>query len=427
MNSLGSIADILKKPIVKISSLNGVSVIVRMIGGLVASKAIAEFLGAGGLAILGNLRNFMTYVESFATLGMQNGIIKYTAENEKEEEKLYTMLGTVFITLFGTILVLSAVLALFSDSLSRWIFTGDIQYAWIFKVLAFSLPWYVGSLLFMYILNGLGRYKQVILLNIYGNIAGVFLSVFLMWKFQTDGALLGIILYQAVFFLFSFYTVWKRFDRFAFLKLRYFDFAILRDLFSYSLMTLVGSILMPFVFLTIRNNLMQNYSPDTAGHWEAMNRLSNFYMMFASTMLTVYFLPKLSTSQTIEETKSVFWSYYKSILPLFAIGLLVIYLLRHFIIRLIFTEDFMPVADLFAWQLLGDFLKVGSLILGYQFFAKKLTKAFLVTEILSFTILCFSSMWLMELYGVQGVVMAHAVTYFMYWVVLAIYFRKELF
>jgi O-antigen/teichoic acid export membrane protein len=423
---LNSIADIVKKPIVRISSLNGVSVLVRILGGLIASKAIAEFIGAGGLAVVGNLRNFMTYIDTFSTLGMQNGVIKYTAENEKDEEKLYTMLGTVFISILAVILVLSAILIVFADSLSRLVFTQDNQYAWVFKVLAFSLPWYAGSLLFMYVLNGLGKYRQVIWLNISGNIAGVALSALLMWKFQINGALFGIILYQAVFFMISFYSVWKRFDRFAFLKLKYFDFSILRNLFSYSLMTVVGSMLFPVVFISIRNNLISNYSPDTAGHWEAMNRLSTFYMMFASTMLTVYFLPKLSTSQTIKETKAVFLSYYKSILPLFAIGLIAIYLLRHIIIRLIFTEDFMPMADLFAWQLTGDFLKVGSLILGYEFFAKKLTKAFLVTEFISFTILYISSTYFMEVYGVQGAVMAHAFTYFVYWIVLLVYFRKKI-
>jgi PST family polysaccharide transporter len=86
----------------------------------------------------------------------------------------------------------------------------------------------------------------------------------------------------------------------------------------------------------------------------------------------------------------------------------------------------MPMADLFAWQLTGDFLKVGSLILGYEFFAKKLTKAFLVTEFISFTILYISSTYFMEVYGVQGAVMAHAFTYFVYWIVLLVYFRKKI-
>lgn len=423
---MSTITDILKKPIVKISSLNGVSVLVRILGGLITSKVIAEFIGAGGLAVVGNLRNFLTSIESFSTLGMQNGIIKYTAENENDQQKLYTILSTVFLSLLGVILVISTLLLALSGYWSQWIFGDYDQYAWVFKVIAFSLPWYTGSLVFMYILNGLGKYKQVIWLNISGNVLGVLLSALLMWKFQTNGALLGLILFQALFFILSFYSIWTRFPGFTFLKIKYFDYSILRSLFSYSLMSIVSALLGPIIYMSIRTNLMKNYSPDTAGHWEAMNRLSSFYMIFATTMLTIYFLPKLSMAQSRKETKKVFWSYYKSILPLFAVGLVVIYILRDFIIRLVFKEDFMPMSELFIWQLLGDFLKVGSLILGYQFFAKKLTKAFIITEIASFIILYISSTLLIQKYGVSGAVMGHVVTYFIYWIVLSVYFRKEL-
>lgn len=400
--------------------------LVRILGGLITSKITAEFIGAGGMAIVGNLRNFMTYIESFSTLGMQNGVIKYTAENEKDEEKLYTMLSTVFISILVAILFLSVLLIMFSENLSLWIFTGDNQYSWIFKVLAFALPWYTGSFVFMYVINGLGKYKQIILLNIYSNIVGVFLTAFLMWKFQTNGALLGLVFYQAFFFLLSFLIIWKRFSRFAFLKLKYFDFSILRNLFSYSLMTIFGTMLSPLIFLAIRNNLIRNYSLDTAGHWDAMNRLSNFYMMFVSTMLTIYFLPKLSMAQSAKETKAVFWSYYKSMLPLFVLGMFVMYVFRSFIVRVVFKEDFMPVTELFAWQLLGDFFKVGSLILGYQFFAKKLTKAFIITDFCSYSIMFISSFYFIDIYGVKGAVMGHCLTYAIYWIVLAIYFRKEI-
>ena len=92
----------------------------------------------------------------------------------------------------------------------------------------------------------------------------------------------------------------------------------------------------------------------------------------------------------------------------------------------LFTKEFMPVSELFVWQLIGDFFKALSLILGYQFFAKKLTKAFIITEILSLTILWFSSTYLLSIYGIEGIVIAHAFTFFMYFVVLGIYFRKYL-
>lgn len=425
---MGVLSKIIKQPVVKIFSLNGISVIIRILGGLVTSKAIAAYIGAGGLAVVGNFRNFLTPVEAYSTLGMQNGIIKYTAESQKENQKLYAILSTVFFSITGVVIVLSTLLLCFAEHISHLVFeTVNDNYGWLFKVLAFSLPWYAGSLIFMALLNGLGAYKKVIWLNISGNILGVCLSVLLMWKFQTNGALLGLVLFQTLFFVISFYNIWQQFPGLPFLNLKYFDFKILKGLLSFSFMSLITAIISPLIYLSIRTNLISNYSPDTAGHWEAVNRLAGFYLMFATTMLSIYFLPKLSLAQSRTETRKVFYDYYKSMLPLFGLGLIVLYLLREFVVLVIFEREFLPMTELFFWQLLGDFFKVGSLILGYQFFAKKLTKAFLVTEIVSSIILYISCTLLIKDYGAKGAVMGYALTYFLYWIVLAVYFRKDLF
>lgn len=417
---------ILNKPIVKIFSLNSVSVLVRILGGLATSKAIAEYVGAGGLAIVGNLRNFLTILEAYSTLGMQNGVIKYTAENQQDEQKLYTTLSTVFFTIVSVVFIISLLLFTLSGNFSEWVFkTEGDEYTWMFKVLALSLPWYTFSLVFMAVLNGLGNYKKVIGLNISGNVLGVCLSVFLMWKFKTNGALLGLILFQTLFFILAFYNIWRRFPGLPFLRFKYFDRKVLKNLLSFSLMSLVTAFLGPLIYYSIRSNLMVNFSLDTAGHWEAVNRLSSYYMMFASTMLSIYFLPKLSQAQNPAETRKIFGNYYKSMLPLFGVGLIVLYLLRNLVVLIVFKREFLPMTELFLWQLIGDFFKVGSLILGYQFFAKKLTKAFIITELLSYSILYFSSIFFIQNYGVKGAVMAHALTYCIYWIVLAVYFRKK--
>jgi PST family polysaccharide transporter len=150
-------------------------------------------------------------------------------------------------------------------------------------------------------------------------------------------------------------------------------------------------------------------------------------MLFVTTILTVYFLPKLAVAKNNLETKRVFWSYFKSILPVFIIVLAVLYFLRFFIVNLLFTNAFLPVATLFFWQLAGDVLKVASLILGYQFFAKKLTLAFIISELFSLLVLYFLSVYLVNLFGIQGVVMAQAFDNFIYLLVLVVYFRKSLF
>ncbi|MEL1244126.1 O-antigen translocase [Flavobacterium sp. DGU11] len=418
------IKNILKTPLFKITSLNSASVLVRIAGGLLASKMIALFIGPAGMALTGNLRNFLTGLDSFSTLGFQNGIIKYTAENSKDNVKLYRTLATIFISIFFTILLLSAILLLLSGYWEEWIF-GTGEYVWVFKVLAFSLPWYTGNLIFMAVLNGLGKYKQVIGINIWGNAAGVILSAFLIWKLGVTGAFLGLILYPALLFLFSFYLLYRTFPRFPFLRWRYFDYSILRGLLSYSQMALVSAVFGPVVYLSIRNNLMDNFSPNEAGLWESISRISTFYLMFVTTLLTVYFLPNLSMSKSNIETRTVFRKYYKGIVPVFVLGLAAIYFLRYFIIRILFSAEFLPMEKLFFWQLLGDFFKVCSLILGYELFAKKLTRTFIITEIMSFVVLYFSSKYLISIYGSEGAVMAHAFTYFVYLAVLVVYFRKK--
>jgi PST family polysaccharide transporter len=82
---------------------------------------------------------------------------------------------------------------------------------------------------------------------------------------------------------------------------------------------------------------------------------------------------------------------------------------------------------LFFWQLIGDAFKAMSLILGYQFFAKKMTKAFIMTELFSLTVLWVSSTYFISVFGIEGVVIAHTITYFVYFLTLLFYFRKSVF
>ena len=95
-------------------------------------------------------------------------------------------------------------------------------------------------------------------------------------------------------------------------------------------------------------------------------------------------MPKLAVAKNNQETKNVFWRYYKNIFPLIIIGLTAIYFCRFFIVKILFTNEFLPVTTLFFWQLLGDLLKMASWILGYQFFAKKLTVLLLLQSCFHF-------------------------------------------
>lgn len=189
-------------------------------------------------------------------------------------------------------------------------------------------------------------------------------------------------------------------------------------------MALFSSILTPIVYIFIRKLIIASQSIEAAGYYEAMSRISSFYMMFISTLVSLYYLPELSKTVSLQENKSLVRQFYKTIFPVFSIGLIVIYFLKDIVILVLFTKDFSAVSNLFFWQLLGDFFRAAALILAIQFFAKKLVRPYFITEIISFIILIISSYLGVQYFGTEGAVMAYAVTYFLYFVVMGIYFRK---
>ena len=421
------IKKITQTQLFKISSLNSLSVIFKIGIGLITSKLLAVFVGPSGMALVGNLRNFLTSLESISTLGFQNGIIKYTAENEKNENQLTKIIATVFISLLAIVTVLSGVLFFFATFWNKVIFGNNFDYVIIFKVSALALPWYAISVFMLAVINGLGQFKKVIWINITGNAVGLLVSIGMILQYETLGALLSLVISPALMFFVMFYFINKEINFFKTIRLHQYDFQIIKNLSSYSLMAFVSSVLGPLVFLVIRKNVIEIVGLEQAGFWETITRISTYYMLFVTTILSVYFLPKLAVAQNNLETKKVFWSFYKMILPVFIVGLVIVYFLRFFIVNLLFTNAFLPVTTLFFWQLTGDVLKVASLILGYQFFAKKLTVAFMISELFSLTVLYLSSLYFINEFGIQGIVMAQAFDNFVYLVVLCVYFRKSLF
>ncbi|WP_158847670.1 hypothetical protein [Algibacter sp. L1A34] len=70
--------------LIAVASINSISVLVRLISGFIVSKFMAIFIGPSGMAISGNLSNFMQSMQSLSALGVKNGVIKYVAETHRD-------------------------------------------------------------------------------------------------------------------------------------------------------------------------------------------------------------------------------------------------------------------------------------------------------------------------------------------------------
>lgn len=410
----------------KISSLNSLAILLKIGFGLIVSKVLAVYVGPVGMALVGNLRNFQTSLESFATVGFQNGIVKYTAQYKDEEVKFKKLISTVSLTISLFILLLGIGLFIFKKSISAYLFNAQTDGEFVVKAIIFSLPFYGFSLFFTSLINGLEKYKKVVYINIIGNIIGFVFSVLLVVNFQLIGALLTMILAPTTTFFVAVYFVFKEIRFFHFIQLKSFDKSILKNLSSYSAMALFSAITGPMIFIFLRNHLINTAGIDVAGYWESMSRISSYYMLFVSSLMSIYFLPKLAISNELE-IKSIFREYFKTIVPIFFIGIILIYFCRNWIILLLFTKEFQPVSELFFWQLLGDFFKVCSWILALHFLAKRQTLAYFVTEIFSYSILMTIGYFAIQMLNAEGAVLAHFITYLAYFCLLLFWFRKTIF
>ncbi|MCP4051746.1 MAG: O-antigen translocase [Mesoflavibacter sp.] len=413
--------------LLKVASLNSVSVIVKIIAGFLTSKFMAIFIGAEGMALVGNLRNFVGSVQSISILGLYKGVVKYIAQHKRDRTELSKILSTVFYLGFISTFVLSFLIYYNAEYINDTVFKAYNNYTYIIKILALALPFYALNMLAFAIMNGFSKYKYLIVFNIFGQVLGAVITILLIWKDRIDGALIAVAIAESIIFLITLVGIINRQNLAPLIKASKFSVKLAKKLSTYSGMAIFSAIILPIITLFIRNYIIDNVGIEDAGYWEAMNRISKYYLMFVSTLLSLYILPRFSEIDNIKDFRKEVFNFYKTIIPIFGIGLILIYFLRHFIVLIVLTDEFQPVEDLFFWQLLGDFIKVLSIVIAYQFLAKRMFWHYIITEAFSVTTLYFTSQYLIDEFGVVGANMAHFVTYVLYYGIILMIFYSSLF
>jgi PST family polysaccharide transporter len=158
-----------------------------------------------------------------------------------------------------------------------------------------------------------------------------------------------------------------------------------------------------------------------------MMRVSDGYLLMITTSINIYYLPKLSSLKTDAEIRKEIKYGFKIIVPFTMLGCAMIYFLRFFIIRTLYTPEFLAMEHLFLFQLLGDVMKVASLMLGYLLIAKSMLKTAMFTETI------FSILWVVlgyffiTYFGLQGISIAFFINYVIYFLMMVFLFRKLFF
>ncbi len=403
------------------------STLIKIGVGLLVIKLLAVSFGPTGVGQAGNFRQLITVLGVLSGAGIFNGVTKYVAEHHQQPERLRTILGTSSSMILGFSTLLALVFLLFSEVISLGLF-GHKHYRTVVQALAFIQMGIAYANYFLAILKGFRDAKGNALAIILGSLTGVIAYGLCYWLGGYEGALAGLALIPALVVLpAGLMILHHNVITFSVLK-PIWDRAVASNLGKFTLMALLTSITLPVAYIMMRNLLAARYSWEEVGIWQGMSSISDAYLQFITASFTVYLLPTLSRLESKQEITREIIKALKFVLPAVAAVSFAVWLLRDFVIWLLFSDKFMAMRDLFAWQFVGDVLKVGAYVFGYLVIAKAALRFYVLTEVSQFLLLTGFSHWLIPVNGALGAAQSYMATYIVYFIlccsVFIIYRRR---
>lgn len=405
----------------KVTILSGILTCFRLICGLLISKVVAIYTGPAGIANLGQLQNFVTFINGFISSQVSQGVTRYSSEHKGDynDAKWYwraavklSFIACCFIIILGL---------LFSHKLADYLF-HQRDYYWLIIVALSVLPLNIVNSIFLGVLNGLGEYNKFFIANILAIASSVISMTGLVYFFGLKGALVSAALNNAIAGIWLIAIILKR----PWFKWRYWVGHApkhhLKEMRNYFYMGIIGALTGPISLIVVRSILTKDFSINDAGYWQAVSKISEAYLAILTTALTVYYFPKTAAAKTVDEHLSILKTGSIVVVPLALMMAMAIFILKDFIINILFTKDFHEARNLFFYQNMGDFVRICSWLFATILLAKGYFKLNAILEI-SFSITYPLLVKLLTTYfGLVGVSLAYFITYSFYLVaVILIY------
>ena len=409
---------------IKTSFLSGLSTGISLIARLISTKIVAIYLGTNGMFLLGQLKDFLRLSNTISSFGIENGIIKYTSEYEKQETELKGVIGTSFKINFFSAVFVSGLTLIFKERVSDFLQINFDQ-NFYFLILIISVISASINTCFLSIYNGLKKIELYVLINIFSNVLSAALIILLVLKMKIIGAFYALALNQILSLLINilFYLYFKPF------KIKWILESFLKEnlkkLSKFSIMAIAGPSCLIISTFIIRDHIYNEFGSDYAGSWEAMWRISAIYLLFLITTFKFYLIPTFSKVNDNKLRSEVF-KIWKVTIPIIILITVAVYMTRNIIIDLLLSKEFILINVIIFFHLLGDIIKINCWVLGNIMISKADTKSFVFFQVEWSTLFILFSYLFIEMYGFVGVSISYLVTYVIHFGLLNFYYRKLL-
>ena len=412
------------KRLLKVTAMTGLLTLLKMAMGFVIAKVVAVYTGPTGMAMLGQVQSMVISLNGIINAPVSNGLVRYTAEKQGAG---FESCAPWWRASLQWVLIISAIILpvglLLADHIAIWLFQ-DKTLAWIVIMTVAVLPLSAIGTLCNSVINGQQQYRRYVSFGMISVLISGAVMVAMIVQSNIKGALLATAVQSALIGVVMLAANLRQ----PWFKLRYWwgttNSKARKAIGGYVLMAMTTALTVPTSLILVRNILIDQVGWEAAGQWQAVWKISEVYLGVITMALGTYYLPRLSSLVGVDSIVSEINKTARIVLPIVAIMALSVYLLRDVAIWLLFTKEFNAARELFAVQLCGDVLKIASWLYAYPMLSRGATKWFIGTEIifaLSFVVL---SHIFVSYAGIKGVVVAYAVNYFIYFLIVFLNVKK---
>lgn len=196
----------------------------------------------------------------------------------------------------------------------------------------------------------------------------------------------------------------------------------IRYLLRYSLVGIVSSLCLPTAQIIARDYITSRNGLFESGIWQGLTRFSEVYLVLVSSVLSIYLIPKISPVKTREKIRQCILPLLLLLVPFIIIGVSIIYALKEYIVVILFSHEFLPMKDLFVYQLPGDICKIFAWVLTFSLLGLGKTKTLIFLEIVYFFVYLILIYFFVPIYGLKGAVAAYSASYLLYFFLAVLVF-----
>jgi O-antigen/teichoic acid export membrane protein len=394
------------------------SILVKVVAGLIVIKLLAWKLGPEGFGLLAQLMTLVAITGMFAGGGITNGLIKALAKSPLTSRDGQAWFASAFTltTLISSVVAL--LLMIFSSSLSSRLMQGEFTLLFLTLGLVQAVMGYGNLVQAEASSRGdTGFYAKV---SILGTILGTLVLAIAVNYYGFEGAAYSVMLMPALTGIVALlFMISKRRELLQFSRVLLDRFRM-RHLLSFSILALVGSTSVPVAQILIRDVMAQQFGWDQVGLWQGVVKLSDVYMQFVGVVLINYVLPRyaaaINTSLVLKEFRvNLIW-----LLSVLLLGFIALYGFKDIIVKLAFSEKFLPMTDFFLPQMIGDVFRTIASAISLIFMARGAVRVSIAFEFAQGLFLFAASSALLGTFGVMAPVYAHVLTYGLLSIVLFI-------